>query len=46
MKRQTRQIKDYGDYNNRQYDEMKSLLDKSKKLFEQTTPEPRNNYFG
>ena len=38
MKRQTRDMKDYGDYNNRQYDEMKSLLGKSKKLFEQTTP--------
>lgn len=38
MKKQTRHIKDYSDYSNRQYDEMKSLLDKSKKLFEQTTP--------
>ena len=28
-------IKNYVDYNNEQYDEMKSLLDKSRKLFEQ-----------
>ena len=28
-------VKNYVDYNNEQYDEMKSLLDKSRKLFEQ-----------
>lgn len=35
MKKTTR-IKDYTDYGNQQYDEMKSLLSKSKQLFEQT----------
>jgi|TARA_R110000824_G_scaffold73868_7_gene188081 hypothetical protein len=36
MKRITK-IKNYTDYNNEQYDEMKSLLIKSKQLFEQVT---------
>ena len=36
MKRITK-IKNYTDYNNQQYDEMKSLLTKSRQLFEQVT---------
>ena len=35
MRKTKRNIKNYADYGNSQYDEMKSLLDKSRKLFEQ-----------
>ena len=35
MRKTKRNIKDYADYGNSQYDEMKSLLSKSRKLFEQ-----------
>jgi hypothetical protein len=35
MKKRPMKIKDTNEYNNTRYDEMKSLLDKSRKLFEQ-----------
>lgn len=35
MRKTKRNIKNYADYGNSQYDEMKSLLSKSRKLFEQ-----------
>ena len=39
MRKTKRNIKDYADYGNSQYDEMKSLLSKSRKLFEQVEDE-------
>ena len=38
-------LKDYTNYNNNRYDEMKSLLNKSRKLFEEVTLDIEEYHF-